>query len=73
MHALLLKIFHLSFRLVNLLLMQTRPIGSRQIFSFSSLLTTLDPVLKRFTKTFLTHEEQGLQGALTKLNLKFFL
>jgi hypothetical protein len=73
MNALLLKVFHLSFGLVNLLLVQTRPICSRQIFPFACFLAALDPMLKRFTKTFLTHEEEGLQCPLTKLNLKFFL
>jgi len=73
MRALLLKIFHLSFGVVDLLLVESSPICSRQIFSFTSFLAALDPVLKRFTKTFLAHEEEGLQCSLTKLNLKFFL
>lgn len=73
MNALLLEIFHLSFGLVDLLLVQTCPICSREIFSLTRFLATLNPVLKRFTKAFLTHEEEGFQCALTKLNLKFFL
>ena len=73
MRALLLKVFHLAFGLVDLLLVQSRPICSRQIFSFTSFLAALDPMLKRFTKTFLAHKEEGLQCSLTKLNLKFFL
>jgi hypothetical protein len=72
-HALLLKISHLSLGLVDLLLVETRPICSAQIFSFTDLLAALDSMLKRFAKTFLTHEEERLQCSLTKLNLKFFL
>ena len=73
MDALLLKIFHLSFGLVDLLLVQTCPICSGQIFSFTRFLAPFNSMLKRFAKTFLTHEEEGFQCALTKLNLKFFL
>jgi hypothetical protein len=58
MNTLLLEIGHLLFRFINLLLVESRPIRSSEIFSFTSLLPTLDSMLKRFTKTLLTHEQE---------------
>jgi hypothetical protein len=73
MNTLLLEIGHLLFGFIDLLLVESRPIRSSQIFPFTSFLAALDSMLKRFTETLLTHEEERFQCALTKLNLELFL
>ena len=58
MNTLLLEIGYLLFGFIDLLLVESRPIRSSQIFPFPGLLAALDSVLKRFSKTLLTHEEE---------------